>query len=142
MWLMFSRAESLSRRAKALRRANRESRYTAARKAPSARAENNKIFLRMVIKQALGWTRAVNSGPQSASAVLMLISIEYQLIPLPTVGVHAQPCRGNYHGDSPSNIASALFISGEVTTSLVTLVTVANRPMRPTRSYASKTRPL
>src|SRR5439155_23619675 len=78
MWLMFSRAESLSRRAKALRRANRESRYTAARKAPSARAENNKIFLRMVIEQALGWTRAVNSGPESVSAVLMLISIEYQ----------------------------------------------------------------
>src|SRR5579864_5767874 len=48
---MFSRAASLSRRAKPFSRANRETRYTAARKAPRARAENNRIFLRIVIEQ-------------------------------------------------------------------------------------------
>src|SRR5262245_23221380 len=53
MCLTFSRAASLSSRAKALRREKRETRYTAARKAPSARAENRRIFLRIVIDQAV-----------------------------------------------------------------------------------------
>src|SRR5579864_763459 len=48
---MFSRAASLSRRAKPFCRANRETRYTTARKAPRARAENKRIFLRIVIEQ-------------------------------------------------------------------------------------------
>src|SRR5215469_145035 len=46
-----SRPDARSRRAKPLRSAKRETKYTAARKAPRAKAENKKIFLRMVIEE-------------------------------------------------------------------------------------------
>src|SRR5215472_7895943 len=61
----FSRPDALSRRAKPLSRAKRETKYTAARKAPRASVENSRIFLRMVIEEFRVASPA-NSRPRPA----------------------------------------------------------------------------
>src|SRR5215472_12151264 len=91
----FSRPDSLSRRAKPLSRAKRETRYTAARKAPRARAENNKIFLRMVIEQ-FGLGVAGDFGPQDLARRMIpdpRTAIFENSLALRTLGAQTQPCR-------------------------------------------------